>query len=228
MPSNIHKSITLTLPNVVAPLASRADVEALAGIPDLALHCDILELRLDSLPAPALPSIALPLIATARHPGEGGHGNLDAATRRALLASALPFASALDIEIRSLPDLASLADDARAAGLLVIGSYHDFEATPGTADLRDTVRRGLDLGATAVKIATRLHGPGELARLIDLLEFYPGTPLSVMGMGPLGMASRLLAAQCGSFLNYGYLVAPNAPGQWPARQLREILAAARA
>jgi len=232
MASNIHKSITLNSPNVVAPLASREDVAALSEIPDLSAHCDVLELRLDGLDSPgealartASLSPTLPIIATARHPDEGGFGGLDAAARHALLAQALPFAAALDIEIRSLPSLAGLATEARDSQCLVIGSFHDFAATPGTADLRDTVRRGLDLGAHAIKIATRLHGPGELYRLIDLLEFFADRPLAVMGMGTLGMASRLLSAQCGSFLNYGYLVRPNAPGQWPARQLREILAA---
>ncbi len=231
MASNTHKSIALNSPNVVAPLASRDDVRALGKVADVSLHCDVLELRLDGLapPGDALASAAslspaLPIIATARHPEEGGAGGLDTAARRALLSEALPVASALDIEIRSLPDLASLATEARASGRLIIGSFHDFTTTPGTADLRGVIQRGLDLGANAIKIATRLHGPGELHRLIELLEFYPDTPLSVMGMGPLGMASRLLAAQCGSFLNYGYLVEPNAPGQWPARQLRDILA----
>ena len=46
-----------------------------------------------------------------------------------------------------------------------------------------------------------------------------------MGMGPLAPASRLLAAQCGSLLNYGYLgTGSTAPGQWPARLLKEALA----
>jgi len=232
MESITHKSIGLHSPNIVAPIASPEDLADLAGIADLSGHCDVLEIRLDGFRNPEgvlarLPALAagLPLIATARHPDEGGAGGLDAAKRQSLLALTLPAASALDIEIRSLSGFAGLADEARAAGRLVIGSFHDFAATPGTVALQDTVRRGLDLGANAIKAATRLHGPGDLFRLIDLLQAFPGIPLSVMGMGPLGLASRLLAAQCGSFLNYGYLARPNAPGQWPARQLRALLAA---
>jgi 3-dehydroquinate dehydratase-1 len=31
-------------------------------------------------------------------------------------------------------------------------------------------------------------------------------------------------ARAGSILNYGYLQTPNAPGQWPARELQRLLA----
>ena len=49
-------------------------------------------------------------------------------------------------------------------------------------------------------------------------------PLSVMGMGRFGKISRLLLAQAGSVLNYGYLDRPNASGQWEARLLKSRLA----
>jgi 3-dehydroquinate dehydratase-1 len=43
-----------------------------------------------------------------------------------------------------------------------------------------------------------------------------------MGMGPLGKLSRLTLATAGSCLNYGYLQHPNAPGQWPAKELMRL------
>ena len=48
-------------------------------------------------------------------------------------------------------------------------------------------------------------------------------PLSVMGMGPLGKASRLLFARAGSLLNYGYLGEPQVSGQWSALTLKARL-----
>ena len=39
----------------------------------------------------------------------------------------------------------------------------------------------------------------------------------------MGQVSRLVLACAGSILNYGYLDKPNAPGQWEARELRELL-----
>jgi 3-dehydroquinate dehydratase-1 len=45
-----------------------------------------------------------------------------------------------------------------------------------------------------------------------------------MGMGRFAAVSRLLCAQCGSVLNYGFLgTTPTAPGQWPAAQLKNLL-----
>jgi len=48
-------------------------------------------------------------------------------------------------------------------------------------------------------------------------------PLAVMGMGGLGFGSRILFAQCGSVLNYGWLHRPNVPGQWSALELKRLL-----
>lgn len=45
-----------------------------------------------------------------------------------------------------------------------------------------------------------------------------------MGMGRFGKISRLLLAQSGSILNYGYLDRPNASGQWEATLLKKRLA----
>jgi 3-dehydroquinate dehydratase len=46
-----------------------------------------------------------------------------------------------------------------------------------------------------------------------------------MGMGPLAPVSRLLCAQSGSLLNYGYLgTTATAPGQWDAALLRQAIA----
>ena len=44
-----------------------------------------------------------------------------------------------------------------------------------------------------------------------------------MGMGPWGRVSRLVLAKCGSLLNYGYIGTSNAPGQWPAHELKHLL-----
>ena len=49
-----------------------------------------------------------------------------------------------------------------------------------------------------------------------------------MGMGEFGRVSRLALAKAGSVLNYGYLDEPNAPGQWEARELRQLLTAIEA
>ena len=191
--------------------------------------CDVIELRLDSIALPPEESHALaaqlklPLLITARHPYEGGHGNLDTAQRTALLESHLDLAALMDLELLSVPDMQPLIAKAKARSVGVIGSYHDFNATPSDDVLRGAVDFGLQFKLDAVKIATTLQSPGDLARLIQLLEKEKRIRLSVMGMGQLGRASRLVLARCGSLLNYGYLGTSNAPGQWPARQLKQLL-----
>ncbi len=192
-------------------------------------HADLLEFRLDSLPrnpsrlSGALSGAPLPAIVTARHPLEGGEGGLSFGERRALLEGALPQAAAIDIELRSLTEgAADLAAAAKASGKLLILSAHDFVGTPSIGLLRDTIEAAANAGADIAKIATRITAPADLLTLLQLACDPAPLPLSIMGMGPLGRISRLLLAQCGSLLNYGYLAKENAPGQLSARRLKEL------
>ena len=58
---------------------------------------------------------------------------------------------------------------------------------------------------------------------VELLRRSSGTT-TAMGMGPLGAVSRLLYAQHGARLIYGYLGdTPTAPGQWSAALCRQAL-----
>ena len=182
---------------------------------------DYLEWRADFL-GEKIPKSPIPWIITARHPLEGGKNALPQARRRELLFSLLPSASLVDIEVRSLAGLSDVAACAQKNGIGIIASFHDFEKTPETSRLRDVIRRANDAGANVVKIATRTTTPKDVSRLLDLWNATP-LPLAIMGMGPLGMSSRLLFANCGSALNYGWLHRPNVPGQWSAAELRTLI-----
>ena len=191
---------------------------------------DFLEIRVDSFapdPAPllrALPRLRVPLIITVRHPAEGGLHRLGFPRRRELFAQFLPFAALIDIELRSCVALASTIADARAGRVRVIVSEHHFKTSPTTARLRQTMRRARAAGADICKLAARADTPTALAQLLALFSRRPALPLSVMGMGTFGKISRLLLAQAGSVLNYGYLDQPNASGQWEAVLLQKRLA----
>jgi len=218
----------LTKPRIVAAIHSaeslRAALRLRPGIVDL------LELRVDHFaddPAPLLraaPRLGAPLIVTVRHPAEGGQNALKTARRRELYAQFLPFADCIDVELRSAKALATTIAGARAAGVSVILSAHDFRGTPSAAHLREIVRRAAAADADVCKIATRADTPAALARLLALFAKPAPLPLGVMAMGRFGKLSRLLLAQADSVLNYGYLAAANAPGQWPVARLRELLA----
>ncbi len=192
--------------------------------------CDVIELRLDTLKTPAadiraaLAGNATPVLLTARHPGEGGQGSADAAGRMALIEPLLDLCVLIDIELRSAMEMRSLVQKAQGQGVRVIGSFHDFQATPGEEVLRGAINFAQPAGLDAVKLATFLNNAVDLNRLITLTSEVHRLRLSTMGMGPLGRVSRLVLAKCGSLLNYGYLGEANAPGQWPAARLKEILA----
>lgn len=179
-----------------------------------------------ALPDPAgLSTPPLPLLLTARHPDEGGDHDLSAVKRAALLRHFLPLADAIDIELRSMEDLADVADEARQAGVAVLASAHDFERTPDRETLLDLILQAEQSGADAVKIATRTEDPASMLRLLaPFADRRPGAPpLILMGMGRMGRISRLAAVALGSPLAYGHLGHANVPGQWHAVELAEAL-----
>jgi len=182
---------------------------------------DFLEWRVDCLGLD-IPKAEFPWIVTARHPREGGNNAMSLVARREALTLLLPAAAILDIEVRSLESMQPVVAQAKASRVLVLASFHDFTKTPTSARLREVLRRAEDQGVDAVKIATRTVSPRDVARLLELFSI-ARLPLALMGMGPLGMASRILLASCGSVLNYGWLDAPNVPGQWSAMDLAENL-----
>lgn len=224
-----RNSFASTRPLVVGVIASKEALARFSNSTTQSGDCDLSELRLDMIDLPAAElkaeaaRITVPILLTARHPDEGGHGALNAAQRTSLLESMLDAANYMDIELRSALELQPLIKKAKARQIGVLGSFHDFHGTPSDDVLRGAVDMALQFNLDAVKIATTLRGPGDLARLLNLLEGTKRLPLAVMGMGPLGPVSRLALARCGSVLNYGHLGESNAPGQWPARQLKEML-----
>lgn len=211
-------------------------VGALSNPADLVLKVDSqdadwVELRLDALgEAPELEAFAarcpLPLLITARRADEGGAGELNNGARETLLRKHLGHAAAIDLELRSLGGLEGLWAEAGERKILRVASFHDFVRTPALDDLLKLIAAAKVAGADVAKLAFRILEPRDLERIIAILSSPTPLPLSVMGMGPLAPSSRLLAAQLGSVLNYGYLgSAPTAPGQWPARQLKGVLTA---
>ncbi|CAN5747298.1 3-dehydroquinate dehydratase [soil metagenome] len=193
------------------------------------VELDAAEVRVDCLARPVgvedLKGLAVPLIITVRREDEGGARAMTDAQRSDLYLELLPVASAVDIELRSFKALAGVVEKAKKRGVLVIGSFHDFEVTPSLGRLRAAVKAARKAGADVVKIAAKTERASEVARLLILLEERE-MPTAVMGMGTLGRASRLLFAKAGSVLNYGWLHEPQVPGQWSAKEFRDLLARA--
>lgn len=193
--------------------------------------CDIAEIRLDLL-ADTSPQpewwrhlLKIPLLFTARRSEEGGAGSYNATDRIRLLETALDDAACIDIEVASITEMPGLLETLRDRNIPWIASFHDFEKLPDSAVLADAARRAKDAGATVFKAAAMLHQPADLALLAEFQLADHGIPVATMGMGPLAPVSRLLCAQCGSLLNYGFLgTTATAPGQWDAAALKQSIA----
>lgn len=195
------------------------------GIPP----CNGVELRVDALPASIgcddilAHRIWKPVLITIRRTEEGGHRPMGEVERRKTAARLLSIASGLDWEIAAMPEAADLICQAKNAGVTVVASAHDFQRPPSLEVLLNMERAARRMGADIVKFAFRLNTVEDLQTGVELLRRRTG-PLAVMGMGALGPVSRLLYAQMGSALVYGYLgERESAPGQWPAKLFQEAL-----
>ena len=176
----------------------------------------------------------LPLLVTNRAEWEGGEatdeGRLDA-LRDALDHDAV---GAIDAELAALEgggrgdaDAArSLVAEARAAGVTVVVSTHDFEATPPASELRDRLRRASehgDVGKIAVTARDRGDALSVLSVTHELTE--AGVPVATMAMGTAGSHTRAVAPVYGSKIGYAPVdpAKATAPGQYDLETLRTLV-----
>ncbi len=215
-------------------VGSFSDLDALVSATpaDLLKQCDIAEIRLDLLVSAqrALDRdtwshlSTFPLLFTARRKSEGSPIDLGAMQRSDLLAQVLDDASLLDIEFSSYDDLAGIRHAATEAKVPFLSSFHNFKSLPDITLLEQIATDSIHRGASLFKIAAYLSNLGELGNLLQFQSMSGDRPIATMGMGPLGFASRLLCAQAGSVLNYGFIGSkPTAPGQWPAQLLKQAI-----
>ena len=196
--------------------------------------CDVVEYRVDCWPdeveraAEVMAAAAVPALLTVRAAAEGGRNGLTTARREEMFRRLLPVAALVDIEIACMAEFAGVVAEAKERGVLVVGSSHDFERTPPREELVERIGVACAAGADIVKFAAVAGTAADLAVLASLLEEPGHPPLSVMGMGVLGRVSRLLLAQLGSVLNYGYIDNATVSGQWSGSRLRTLIGEIRA
>ena len=183
---------------------------------DAVVGADLVELRLDLVSDPdvagALASRRTPVIVTCRAKWEGGHFEGSEVERRRILDCAVQLgAEYVDVEFK--------ADFAReliasTGGKRIVVSTHDFEGVPD--DLIDRVRSMRAMGAEVVKVSVMARSLADNLRLLQL-ERMPNTAL--IGMGPAGVPTRVLAAHfhsCWSYAGDGH-----APGMIAASRMLE-------
>jgi 3-dehydroquinate dehydratase I len=216
---------------LVAVIASVADLSRATRLRRLP---DFFEVRLDAL-YPLSPAVertiaklARPLIVTARHPQEGGHNHLSAAQRRQLLLRFLPLAAFVDVELRSAAQLRAVLEAAAKRKTKRIISVHELRRTPSQREMERLFRGAQGHSAEVFKIVTRSETAEDLARLVTFFDNQKGrVPLSAMGIGKLGRASRVTLMRRGSVLNYAHLGTRQIEGQFSLIEMRRHAAGAR-
>lgn len=188
---------------------------------------EALELRADLLADPAQVRAALtavraasslPLLLTYRSATEGGkgagHGQGYEDYLASLLQLRLPVA-AVDIEMACLASKALVAE-AKAGGYDVVGSCHDFTATPSAAQITQKLAQITAAGADITKVAYMPRTAQDVAALRhaahDFAGAYPHQPLIAISMGQLGAPSRTDLVNCLTFATIADGAA-SAPGQ---------------
>jgi 3-dehydroquinate dehydratase/shikimate dehydrogenase len=197
---------------------------------------DAIELRLDYLPAEALPQLIVeltsriarvskPLILTFRPREQGGKRDLTLQDRRDFWRGLPPeivnSIAYVDFEFDLVGSFAG--EQPPAPWEKVICSWHDFTETP-----HDLIAR-YDLMASspaaAVKIVTQANCILDCLRIFELIEHAKGKkPVIALAMGLPGLMTRTLALARGAMLTFGSLRrgAESAAGQPTAAQLRDL------
>lgn len=170
----------------------------------------------------------LPLLLTYRSATEGGKGAGHGQGYEDYLASLLqlrPPVAAVDIEM-ACPASKALVAEAKAGGYDVVGSCHDFTATPSRAQIAEKLVQITADGADITKVAYMPRSAQDVAALRhaahDFADAYPRQPLIAISMGQLGAPSRTDLANCLTFATIADGAA-SAPGQATIAHVRAWL-----
>ena len=185
---------------------------------------EAVELRLDYLTpeerenAFRFPSmVEIPVICTHRRVQDGGKFSGSEKQRKAELLKALDGNFAY-VDIEEDVKKCELDEKARSKGIKIIRSYHDFSGIPNDIYSRVlTLKKRGDIA----KIAVTPQGILDTITLFNAEKELKDVPKIIIGMGPYGVATRILYRRMGSILTFAS-DSEAAPGQLKARDLKEL------
>lgn len=242
------RGVTLLPPQDVAPADFKILVPVMANDLSNAAAAgaagDIVELRLDALPILDISAVknalcavraaignTVPLLATIRTKKEGGLAQITDEQYGRLCAAVCAggLADLLDVEASTAPDVKKAVQQCAAqAGVKTVFSSHNFQETPPTAVMAETLTDMVRQGADIAKLAVMPHTPADTARLLEATALAAqatanAAPLITMSMGQLGMVSRICGAAFGSCAGFATAGVSSAPGQPAAAALHTAL-----
>lgn len=205
------------------------------------LPFDVLEWRMDGLDAlsPELATqglslvkseISTPIIATVRTSKEGGSFPYEDALYESCVTAVMtglrPGSDAVDVEMERTP-APRLIEKARALGLSVIVSFHDFSRTPKKEDIVSRFLTMKARHASIGKIAVMAHSREDACTMMDAMaqvhKTAPDFPFIGISMGPFGQVTRTEGGKAGSILTFASAGEASAPGQIALADMRRIL-----
>lgn len=137
------------------------------------------------------------------------------------------LADIVDVELYSGDGVSNLVSLAKANGVRIIMSNHDFHATPSEDDIIARLCRMQELGADIAKIAVMPQSKKDVLTLLSATERmqsdYAKVPLVTISMGGLGAISRVAGEIFGSAMTFATLSHASAPGQVPVAELQSLL-----
>ena len=199
---------------------------------------DLLEVRLDLEEGLAPDGVAdrlravrdaagLPIVATARLPGQRGRYRGGEPQRLELLQAAAPLADLVDVELDATIIRSSVATACRDAGSGLLVSFHDTVQTPSDEGLEALAREAVEeVGADVYKICPLARDLLDVARLLRHVQWFRDTfdraQIVGMALGSVGSPSRLVSPAFGACMTYGYVEGEAAvvPGQYAIGELR--------
>ncbi len=186
-------------------------------------YIDLCELRLDSLneeerkKAASFPSMVdIPVILTFRRAQDGGKCSVSEKARRLSLLNALD-GDFKYVDIEEDVKKSEAEEKARAKGIRIIRSFHDFECVP--EDIFSKLHHLSEKGDIA-KAAVTPRSFQDVITLFRAEEELSGRDKIVIGMGDYGVCTRILYKRLGSFLTF---VSSNeaAPGHISAEKMKK-------
>ena len=219
--SNLNKETIVLICLTLSESTIEAAVEV---VKSQRQYIDMAELRLDFLTkeecarASTFPSLVdLPCIVTNRRVQDGGRCALSEKQRRAQLLAAMD-GDFKYIDIEEDLKRGELDEKAERRGIRIIRSLHDFEKVPD--DIFSRIQQ-LRKRADVAKVAVTPRGIADVITLFNAQKELEGTDKIIIGMGPYGIATRILYKRMGSLLTF---CSDNqtAPGQLSARLLKQL------
>ena len=190
---------------------------------------DYAEVRLDFLKVEDIPDTLEiikkdmnRIVCTLRPKTEGGKFPGNEKERVAILkliSEYTPFY--LDVEFNTLRKNASLVKYLKTTKTKLLVSWHDFEKTPNSAELKNKMNQ-ISKFSSNIKIVSTAKSTDDSTRMLELYSKKGKNNLISFAMGDFGRISRILCLYLGSPYTYVSLGKAVAPGQFSIDEVKKI------